>query len=107
MNNKIVERFLREYIRPQFRQVVAIFICTALSSLCTVATAKFVKPIIDDVFVSKNVSMLGTIAFYFFAISLRLSLSNARGLLGVTVTTDLQRGAIFCTYPLQKHPYAQ
>lgn len=69
MGSKAIERFLKEYIKPQFRQVLAIVICTAISSLCTVATAKFVKPIIDDVFVNKDVSMLSTIAVCFLAIS--------------------------------------
>lgn len=69
MRDRVIERFLKEYIKPQWKWVIVAVICTLISSACTVAVAKFVKPIIDDVFVNKDVNALSNLALGFLLIS--------------------------------------
>lgn len=69
--------------------------CTLISGLCTVAIAKFVKPIIDDVFVSKDVTILKNLALCFLGVSLLHGISDYGGFLTLSklwqkVLADLQ-----------------
>lgn len=75
-NKKVIRRFLSEYVVPQWKLVLFAMFCTLISGLCTVAIAKFVKPIIDDVFVSKNVTALKNLALCFFGISILHGMSD-------------------------------
>ena len=76
MGRKLIKRFLREYVTSEWRFISIVILCTIVSSVCTVATAKFVKPIIDDVFVSKNISMLTNVALMFLAVSIFRGLAD-------------------------------
>ena len=69
MQDSVIKRFLGEYVVPKWKLVLVAVICTLISSACTVAVAKFVKPIIDDVFVNKDVSALSHLAIGFLLIS--------------------------------------
>lgn len=76
MGCKLIKRFLKEYVISEWRFIAIVVACTIISSICTVATAKFVKPIIDDVFVSKNIAMLSKVALMFLSVSLFRGLSD-------------------------------
>lgn len=69
MQDSVIRRFLIEYIKPQWKLVIVAIICTLISSACTVAVAKFVKPIIDDVFVNKDIAALSNLSIGFLLIS--------------------------------------
>lgn len=67
---KILYRFLSEYVFSKWKTLAMSMVCTFISSICTVAVASLVKPIIDDVFVNKNVYSLSGVALGFLFVSL-------------------------------------
>lgn len=69
-NKKILDRFLFDYVVPNWKKLLKAIMCTVVSSVCTVAVAYLVKPIIDDIFVDKNVYALSGVAIGFFTVSL-------------------------------------
>lgn len=69
-NKKILDRFLLDYVVPNWKKLLKAIMCTIVSSVCTVAVAYLVKPIIDDIFVDKNIYALSGVAIGFFTVSL-------------------------------------
>lgn len=72
----ILNRFFSEYIISKWQTLALSIVCTCISSVCTIAVAYLVKPIIDDVFVNKNVFALSGVAFGFLFVSLLRGISD-------------------------------
>ena len=50
----LVQRLLKESVRPYVRWIVLALICMAIVAAATAASAWLMKPVINDVFVAKN-----------------------------------------------------
>ncbi len=75
-SKSILSRFCSEYIISKWKTLALSIICTCISSICTIAVAYLVKPIIDDVFVDKNIYALSGVAFGFLFVSLLRGISD-------------------------------
>lgn len=60
MNN--VLWFMRKYLRPHWPKLVLVFVLGIVVSVIPIASVQFIKPVLDDVFVGKNVAMLKLVA---------------------------------------------
>ena len=54
----LIQRLVQEFARPYFLIMLVGLVCMALVALMTVATAKLIEPIINDIFVSCRAEML-------------------------------------------------
>lgn len=56
--HKLVKRLVDEFARPYVRIMIGGFICMGLVALMSVASAKLIEPIINDIFVARRSDML-------------------------------------------------
>ncbi len=54
--------FMRRYLRPHWPKLVLVFFLGIIVSAIPIASVQFIKPVLDDVFVGKNVAMLKLVA---------------------------------------------
>ncbi len=59
---ELLGRLIRVYVRPQLSRIVMAVICMAIVAACTAAFPQLIKPIINEIFVSKNEAALIPIA---------------------------------------------
>ncbi len=50
----LVARLARDYLRPQAGRIVAALLCMVVVALSTAAFTQLIKPIIDEIFVSRR-----------------------------------------------------
>jgi subfamily B ATP-binding cassette protein MsbA len=55
---KIYKRVFREYIKPEKKTVIIVIICLFIIACTTAANAWLMQPVLDDVFMEQNSSML-------------------------------------------------
>lgn len=55
---KIIQRVFREYIKPEKKAVIIVIICLLVIACTTAANAWLMQPVLDDVFMKQNGSML-------------------------------------------------
>ncbi len=58
----LVERLVREYVRPHVWRIAAALLCMVVVAVSTAAFTQLMKPIINDIFVSRNEDLLVPIA---------------------------------------------
>ncbi len=59
----LVRRLTREYVRPHLWRIAAAIACMAVVAICTAAFTQLIKPIVDQIFIDKNLDLLWPIAF--------------------------------------------
>ena len=59
---ELLGRLIRVYVKPQAWRIVFAVICMAIVAACTAAFPQLIKPIINEIFVSKNEAALYPIA---------------------------------------------
>ncbi len=64
----LVGRLVRDYLRPLTGRIVAALLCMVVVALSTAAFTQLIKPIIDEIFVSRREDMLLPIALSVFAV---------------------------------------
>jgi subfamily B ATP-binding cassette protein MsbA len=93
----LVARLFRDYLRPQAGRIVAALLCMVVVALSTAAFTQLIKPIIDEIFVSRNEDMLLPIALAVFAVFAAKGLATygqsvLMSYVGHRVVAELQRG---------------
>lgn len=65
---RLVKRLVDEFARPYFPIMAGGFFCMVLVALMSVASAKLIEPIINDIFVERHADMLVpiTVAIFFW-----------------------------------------
>ncbi|HET9396180.1 MAG TPA: ABC transporter permease, partial [Nitrospiraceae bacterium] len=66
-----VDRFIRlvRYLKPYRLRLIAAFICSALVAAFSGAYAWLVKPVLDEIFINKNESLLLVLPLALFAVA--------------------------------------
>ena len=93
----LVGRLGRDYLRPQAGRIVAALLCMVVVALSTAAFTQLIKPIIDEIFVSRHEEMLLPIALSVFAVFAAKGLATygqsvLMSYVGHRVVAELQRG---------------
>ena len=93
----LVGRLVRDYLRPQAGRIVAALLCMVVVALSTAAFTQLIKPIIDEIFVSRHEEMLLPIALSVFAVFAAKGLATygqsvLMSYVGHRVVAELQRG---------------
>jgi subfamily B ATP-binding cassette protein MsbA len=88
-------RRLLAYVRPYWQRLAAAMICMAAYSACAGAMAWLVRPVVDRLFVQKNVGMLGLLTLAVLGVSLCKGLADygqsyLMAHVGQKVITDLR-----------------
>ncbi|MHA1153794.1 MAG: ABC transporter ATP-binding protein [Alphaproteobacteria bacterium] len=92
----LVGRLARGYLRPQVGRIVAALLCMVVVALSTAAFTQLIKPIIDEIFVSRHEEMLLPIALSVFAVFAAKGLATygqsvLMSYVGHRVVAELQR----------------
>ncbi len=93
----LLGRLVREYVRNYAARLVWAVVCMALVAAATAALAYLMKPIIDEVFVERNRSMLVVVAAMVFVVFVVKGFATygqavLMNYIGQRVTADLQIG---------------
>ena len=72
----LTKRLIREYLKPYKKILYMGLFCMVVGAAATAFLAKQMEPIIDDVFIGKNTSMLLWVSFQVFVLFLFKGLSN-------------------------------
>jgi subfamily B ATP-binding cassette protein MsbA len=64
----LVKRLFREYVRPLMGRIVAALLCMVVVAASTAAFTQIIKPIVDDVFMSRKEEMLLPLALIALAV---------------------------------------
>lgn len=93
-----VDRFIRlvRYLKPYRLRLIAAFICSALVAAFSGAYAWLVKPVLDEIFINKNESLLLVLPLALFAVAvLKSAFSYGQNYLmnyvGNQVVTDIRQ----------------
>lgn len=93
-----VDRFLRlvRYLRPYRLRLVAAFVCSGLVAAFSGAYAWLVKPVLDEIFINKNESLLLVLPLALFVVSVLKSAFNygqnyLMNYVGNQVITDIRQ----------------
>jgi subfamily B ATP-binding cassette protein MsbA len=60
-NSFLVRRLLRDYIRPYRARIALAVLCMLVAAAATASQAYLLQPVMDDIFIKKNASMLSVI----------------------------------------------
>ena len=60
----LVRRLAREYVRPHLWRIAAAIVCMVIVAASTAAFTQLIKPIVDDVFVRRDSTMLWPVAAF-------------------------------------------
>jgi ATP-binding cassette, subfamily B, bacterial MsbA len=73
-----LERFRRllRYLRPHKVRLIAAFVCSGLVAAFSAAYAWLVKPVLDEIFINKNETLLLALPLALFAVSVCKSAFN-------------------------------
>lgn len=89
--------FLRllAYVRPYWVRLIGAILCSILVSAFTLAYAKLVQPMLDDVFINKDVTWLALVPLLLMAVTLCKGVANygqayLMTYVGVRVITDIR-----------------
>lgn len=66
---RLIGRLMRDYIRHHRRTLVVAVICMIIMAGCQAANAYMMQPVLDDIFVRKDASLLLIIPLAIFALS--------------------------------------
>ncbi len=58
----LMRRIVRDHLRPHWRRLALAGVCMILGAAATAALAKLMEPVIDDVFVNRDASMLAWVS---------------------------------------------
>ncbi|HEU4684687.1 MAG TPA: lipid A export permease/ATP-binding protein MsbA [Nitrospira sp.] len=93
-----LDRFLRlvRYLRPYRLRLVAAFVCSGLVALFSGAYAWLVKPVLDEIFINKNETLLLVLPLALFVVSVLKSAFNygqnyLMNYVGNQVITDIRQ----------------
>ncbi len=92
----LVGRLVRDYLRPQAGRIAAALLCMVVVALSTAAFTQLIKPIIDEIFVSRREEMLLPIALSVLAVFAAKGLATygqsvLMSYVGHRVVAELQR----------------
>ncbi len=91
----LILRLLREYLRPHWRKLAVAIICMLLVAASTAMHAWLMQPVLDDIFLKKNSTMLLVVPLAVLAITLVKGFASYGQsviikILGQRMVTDLQ-----------------
>ena len=92
----LVKRLVREYVRPHGRRIGAALACMVVVAISTAAFTQIIKPIVDDVFMSRREDMLVPIALAALVIFTAKGLATygqavLMSFVGHSIVAELQR----------------
>ena len=92
----LIQRLVQEFARPYFLIMLVGLVCMALVALMTVATAKLIEPIINDIFVSCRAEMLVPITLMIVGVFLVKGLASygesiSMAYVGQRIMADVQK----------------
>ncbi len=92
----LVRRLLREYVRPHTGRILAALLCMVVVAASTAAFTQLIKPIIDDIFMSRREDMLLPIALAALAVFTAKGLASygesvLMNYVGHRIVAELQR----------------
>lgn len=92
----LIKRLVQEFARPYFRIMGAGLVCMGLVALMSVASAKLIEPIINDIFVSRRAEMLVPITLMILAVFLTKGLASygesvSMAYVGQRIMADVQK----------------
>ena len=54
LTSSLIQRLLKDYARPYWKLLILASLCMVVVAMASVAPAKLIEPIIDDIFVAKK-----------------------------------------------------
>jgi subfamily B ATP-binding cassette protein MsbA len=72
----LIKRLVRDFARPYFSIMVGGFLCMVVVALMSVASAKLIEPIINDIFIERQADMLVPITVAIFLVFLLKGLAT-------------------------------
>jgi ATP-binding cassette, subfamily B, bacterial MsbA len=91
----LMKRLIKEYVRPYLQQIIIALIFMVVTSAATAASVYLLKPVIDNIFISKNADLLWplgiAIVFVFMIKSLaHFGQATMMSWMGLRIITDIQ-----------------
>jgi len=92
----LIARLLKDHVRPHLWRIGAAVLCMALTAAATAAYAKILEPVLDDVFVARDATMLMAIPPILLGIALVNGLADLgqaylMNFVGLRIVVDLQK----------------
>ncbi|MGI4852120.1 MAG: ABC transporter ATP-binding protein [Janthinobacterium lividum] len=92
----LIKRLVQEFARPYFKIMTIGLVCMGLVALMSVATAKLIEPIINDIFVSRRAEMLVPITLMILGVFLTKGLASygesvSMAYVGQRIMADVQK----------------
>lgn len=92
----LVSRLIREHIKPYFKRILFAVSCMVLVACSTMSYAYLIEPLIDGIFVSKDMSMMRFVPFAVAAVAIINGLATYGSVytmrcLGQRIITDMQQ----------------
>lgn len=92
----LIGRLLKEHIRPYVRRIALAVVCMLTVAASTASYAYLTKPLIDEIFISKDASMIGILPFIVSAVAILNGIATFGSTyimrcLGQRIITDMQQ----------------